>query len=105
MKHVLGARDLSREWRFAALAGITAGLAAAPLAPPDPAITAVGAAPVVVITLAGLRPRERSRERVAIAWLALVALAASLAGLLAGGARIQAIDAGALRGRPGVQPQ
>ena len=103
MKHALGARDWSREWRFAALAGITAGLAAAPLAPPDPAITAVGAAPVAVITLAGLRPRERSRERVAIAWLALVALAASLAGLLAGGARIHAIDAGALRGRPGVR--
>jgi competence protein ComEC len=102
VKHVLGARDWSREWRFAVLAGITAGLAAAPLAPPDPAITAVGAAPVAVITLAALRPRERSREWVAIAWLALVALAASLAGLLAGGGRIHAIDAGALRARPGV---
>ncbi|HKH41232.1 MAG TPA: ComEC/Rec2 family competence protein [Solirubrobacterales bacterium] len=102
MKRLIGARDWSREWRFAALAGITAGLALAPLAPPDPALPAVGAAPIAVITLAALRPREGSGPRAAFAWLVLLALVAALAGLLVGGARLHAIDAGALRTRPGL---
>ena len=102
MKHVLAACDWPREWRFAALAGATVGLATAPLAPPDPATAALGSAPIAVLTLAALRPSERSREWVGIAWLALVALAAALAGLLVGGTRLHAIDAGALRARPGL---
>ena len=102
MKHVLGGREWSREWRFAALAGATAGLALAPLAPPDPVIAAVGAGPIAVIGLAALRPVEGSRPVAALTWLSLLALAAALAGLLAGGARLHAIDSGALRAQPGV---
>jgi competence protein ComEC len=103
VKHALGARDWPREWRFAGLAGVTAGLAVAPLAPPDPALTAVGAAPLAVMTLAALRPREGARPWAPLTWLSLVALVTALAGLLVGGARLHAIDAGALRARPGIQ--
>jgi competence protein ComEC len=102
VKRLLEARDISREWRFAVLAGATAGLAFAPIAPPDPAVTAVGAAPLAVLTLTALRPGGDSRTWQALAWLALIALAAALAGLLLGGARLHAIDAGALRARPGL---
>ena len=102
MKRLLEARDISREWRFAALAGSTGGLAFAPIAPPDPAATAVGAAPLVVLTLTALRPGGDSPTWQPIAWLALIALAAALAGVLLGGARLHAIDAGALRARPGL---
>ena len=102
MKHRLGARDW-REWRFAVLAGAAGGLALAPLAPPDPALPALGAAPLAGLTLAAIRPRECARPWPALAWLGLVALAAALAGLLVGGARVHAIDEGALRARPGVQ--
>jgi competence protein ComEC len=102
VKRRIGARDWPREWRFAALAGITAGLALAPLAPPDPALPAVGAAPIAAITLAALRPREGSGARAGFAWLVLLALVAALAGLLVGGARLHAIDAGALQARPGL---
>ncbi len=102
MKRVLGGREWSREWRLAALAGATTGLALAPLAPPDPSLSAIGAAPVAVMTLAGLRPRDDTGQWQALAWLAVVALTAALAGLLAGGARLHAIDRGALRARAGV---
>jgi competence protein ComEC len=102
VKRLLEARDISREWRFAALAGATAGLAFAPIAPPDPAVTAVGAAPLAVLTLRALRPGGDAPTWQAPAWLALIALAAALAGLLLGGARLHAIDAGALRARPGL---
>jgi competence protein ComEC len=102
VKHALGARDLAREWRFAALAGATAGLALAPIAPPDPAVTACGAAPLAVLTLTALRPGGHSPAWQALTWLALVALAAALAGLLLGGARVHAIDGGALHARPGL---
>jgi competence protein ComEC len=102
VKHVLGGREWSREWRFAALAGVTAGLALAPLAAPRPALAAVGAVPIAVMTLASLRPEAGARPAVALTWLTLIALTAALAGLLAGGARVHAIDAGALRARPGL---
>ena len=102
MKHALPGRDWSREWRFAALAGATSGLAIAPLAPPDPALAALGAAPIAVISLAALRPNEGSSKWPTLAWLALATLVAALAGLLAGGARLRAIDAGALRAQPGT---
>jgi competence protein ComEC len=102
VKHLIGAWDWLREWRFAALAGVTAGLALAPLAPPDPSPAAIGVAPIAVITLAALRPREDARPGSALAWLGLIALTGSLAGLLVGGVRLHAIDAGALRARSGT---
>src|SRR4051794_11839440 len=89
----------SREWRFAALTGATVGLALAPLVTPHPSLGAAGVAPIAVIGLSLLRP-HRGVPAV-LAWLAVVALVASLAGLLVGGARLHSIDAGALRARPG----
>jgi competence protein ComEC len=77
-------------------------LALAPLAAPHPALAAAGGAPIAVMTLAALRPEAGARPAVALAWLALIGLAAALAGLLSGGARLHAIDAGALRARPGL---
>jgi competence protein ComEC len=90
---------VKREWRFAALAGATAGLAFAPLVAPDPSLGVLGAAPIVVLGLVAARPRDG--DAAAIAWLALVGMAAALAGFLAGGARLHSLDAGALRARPG----
>jgi competence protein ComEC len=90
-----------REWRFAVLAGGTAGLALAPLAAPDPSLGALGTAPIAVIGLVAARPRAGWAP--AIAWLTIVGLVAALTGLLAGGARLHSIDAGALRARPGQQ--
>jgi competence protein ComEC len=94
--------DLATEWRFAALAGATAGLAFAPASPAHPSVAILGAVPMAVMTLAALRPRGGGREW-GFAWLSLVALGAALAGLLAGGARVHAIDGGALRARPGLE--
>jgi competence protein ComEC len=90
-----------REWRFAALAGATAGLALAPLAAADPSLSALGVTPIAVIGIAALRPDE-AHHWAGLAWLGLTALVAALAGLLVGGARVHAIDAGALRARPGI---
>jgi competence protein ComEC len=78
-------------------------VALAQLAPADPSLPALGAAPIAVMTLAALRPRDGTRPWPALAWLGLVALAAALTGLLIGGARVHAIDEGALRARAGVQ--
>jgi competence protein ComEC len=91
-----------REWRFAMLAGATAGLAVAPLAPADPSVGALGVAPIAMIGIAALRPRGEAPRWAAPAWLAVIALVAALAGLLVGGARLHAIDAGGLRARPGT---
>ena len=102
MKHLIRGSEWSREWRLAALAGATTGLALAPLAPPDPSLRAFGAAPIAVMTLAALRPRDDTRQLHALAWLGIVALSGTLAGLLVGGARLHAIDRGALRARAGV---
>src|SRR5262245_38910301 len=66
----------------------------------EPSGRALGAVPIAVIALASLRPREDGRLR--WAWLALLVLVGGLAGLLAGGARLHSIDAGALRTRPGT---
>ncbi len=104
MKHAVsaeagGGRWLN-EWRFAALAGATAGLALAPLAPPNPSLRALGVAPIAIIVLVALRPDSRWTP-LAFAWLAVVGLIAALAGLLAGGARLHALDARALHARPG----
>jgi competence protein ComEC len=89
-----------REWRFAVLGGAIAGLALAPLAPAHPSIRALGALPIAVLALGALRPGDAHRVA-AVGWLAVIALAAGLAGLLVGGARLHAIDAGALQARAG----
>jgi len=86
-------------WRFALLGGLAAGLALSPLAQAEPSPRALGALPIALIVLAALRP---GGERALIPWLGLIALVAALTGLLAGGARLHAIDAGALRARPGT---
>jgi competence protein ComEC len=93
--------DLAGEWRFAALTGATMGLALAPAAPVQPSLRILGVVPMAVMALAALRPATRAAGA-GLAWLGLVALASGLAGLLAGGARIHAIDGGALRARPGT---
>jgi competence protein ComEC len=90
-----------REWRFASLIGATAGFALAPLAAARPALGVIGAIPIAVIALAAIRPPNGARSGVALAWLAVIGLVAALAGLLAGGARLHAIEDGALRARPG----
>ncbi len=89
----------TREWRFAILAGASIGLALAPLVGAEPSLGAVGAGPIALIGLAAARPRQTGGAE--LAWLAVVALVAALAGLLAGGARLHAIDGGALQARPG----
>jgi competence protein ComEC len=102
VKPVARACEWLSGWRFATLAGATAGLALAPVAPPDPSPAALGAAPIAAMTLAALRPADVSRRWPAVAWLAIVALVASLSGLLVGGARLHAIDGGALHAGPGL---
>ncbi len=77
------------------------GLALSPVAGSSPPLEALGAAPLALATLVALRPRPGRGST--LPWLAIVSLLAALAGLLAGGARIAAIDAGALRARPGTE--
>ncbi len=77
------------------------GLALSPVAGSTPPLEALGAAPLALATLVALRPRAGRGST--LAWLAIVSLLAALAGLLAGGARIAAIDADALRARPGTE--
>jgi competence protein ComEC len=98
-------RELNREWRLAALSGAATGLVLSPLAPAPPSLGVIGVAPLAVQALVGLRPRDGRSSREALAWLALVALVAALAGFLAGGARLAAIDGGALRARPGTSAE
>src|SRR5215211_5108828 len=98
-------RELNREWRLAALSGAATGLLLSPLAPTRPSLGVVGVAPLAVIALVGLRPRDGRSPREVLAWLALIALSAALAGLLTGGARLAAIDGGALRARPGTSAE
>jgi competence protein ComEC len=57
---------------------------------------------MAVMTLAALRPREGRWPWLALVWLAIVALTSALAGFLIGGARVYAIDGGALRAGPGA---
>ena len=89
------------EWRFAALAGLTVGLALAALADPNPGPAVAGGVPIAVILLASVRPPAGGSVGAAGIWLALVALVAALGGLLGGGARLHALDDGALQARPG----
>ena len=87
-----------REWRIAALAGLSAGLAASPLAAGDASTAVLAGLGACVACLVALRPR---RGRATIAWIGLVALAGAAAGLVIGAARVRALDDGALRGDPG----
>ncbi|MGE5857289.1 MAG: ComEC/Rec2 family competence protein [Solirubrobacterales bacterium] len=89
------------EWRFAALAGLTVGLGLAALADPNPGPAVAGGVPIAVILLASVRPPAGGSVGAAGIWLALVALVAALGGLLGGGARLHALDDGALQARPG----
>ncbi len=85
---------LTLAWRFAALGGLTSGLALAPLAPTSlrsPVLIALGVACGLGIAVAA--PRNRPA---AAAWLACVAAAGCMAGLGIGAARLVAIDGGAL---------
>ncbi len=84
---------LGLAWRFAALAGLTLGLAAAPLGGPAPPWWA----PALGLALLALwRPSAGQGRAGSISWLALLALAVSGIGLAIGAARLDAIDAGAL---------
>ena len=77
-------------WRFAALAGLAAGLALAPVVGP----ASVDAPPL--LALACVLALARPRRAVWAPWLALVAAVALLGGLALGDARLAAIDGGAL---------
>ncbi len=82
-------------WRFAALAGLAAGLALASHASIEaaaPPIVGVGCA---LVALGAVRPREGASRLAAGAWLAILAAVCAFAGQIAGGARIEAIDSGA----------
>ena len=85
-------------WRIAALCGLSAGLSVSPLAPSAGGRGVALALGASCLAMLLLRPGEgRSR----FAWLALICLGAALAGLLAGAARIRAIDAAAYSGEAG----
>jgi competence protein ComEC len=88
------------EWRFAALGGATAGLAAAPfVASPGPTASTLAGIFGAVLVLALARPQGR-RVLVSV-WLALVALVAAAGGVFVGTERVAAIDAGALEASDG----
>jgi competence protein ComEC len=101
---------LGLAWRFGALGGLTAGLAAAPLlgdAESSAPLLIAAALAAPALAVAGPRraaPGRVRRARVgpgACAWLILVAATACAAGVAIGSARVAAIDAGALRLEPG----
>ena len=93
-------RDWTGWWRHAALAGLAAGLAASPSLP-APAGWAPCALAGTALAVAARGRRATPHVAAAIAFLAAVALVASLAGLGLGAARLEAIDSGALRAAPG----
>src|SRR5688572_2041499 len=96
-----GPNSATFDWRLTALAGASVGLCLAPAATDAPSVAALAAAPLVLAALVVLRPR--GGHLVPVPWLGLVGLACALGGLLAGAARLEAIDAGALRAGPGTQ--
>ncbi len=77
-------------WRYAALAGLAAGLAIAPVAAHAPVD------PPLLLALACLLVIARPRGEGVALWLVLIVGVALLAGLTLGDARLAAIDAGAL---------
>jgi competence protein ComEC len=92
---------LGHACRFAALGGLASGLALSPLGPESdpstPATVALAAAAAAVASA----PRRSRLGAGPIIWLLCVALAAGLAGLALGSARLAAIDSGALDLAPG----
>src|SRR5262249_57792017 len=88
------------DWRFAVLAGATAGLLLAPAAPVEPPLAAAGVGPLAVLGLVAIRPR--GGRGATWSWLGVVFMVAALAGLLAGGVRLPAIHPGAPGARPGA---
>lgn len=102
------APDLAIAWRFAALTGLTAGLGGASFAGragPSAALAVTGLAALGL--LAAVAPRSHrgvDPARIgaaAVVWLACIVAATAALGLAIGGARIAAIDAGALDLEPG----
>ena len=95
-------RDLTGWWRHAAVAGLAAGLLASPWLPAPAGWAPCVLAGAVALAFASLRRRgARLAAGAALAALAAAALLGALAGLGFGGARLAAIDAGALRADPG----
>ena len=66
----------------------------------NPSARALGALPIAAIALAAVRPRTADGVG-CWTWLLVIALVACLTGLLVGGARLDAIDRGALHAHPG----
>ncbi|MGZ5341596.1 MAG: ComEC/Rec2 family competence protein [Solirubrobacterales bacterium] len=91
------------DWRPPALAGATAGVALSPLAAPVEPRPGIVAVAVAVLLLAALKPALTEPGSPARAWLGALVIAAAVAGLLVGSARLTAIDGGAFQaaaGRP-----
>jgi len=86
---------IAADWRLSVAVGGAIGLAFSPLSPAGGGWLK----PVVALVLAAALFVDRGRLRGGS--LVLVALAATLAGMLVGEARLTAIDAGALRAEPG----
>jgi competence protein ComEC len=88
--------------RLVALGGLAAGLGASPVAPPlRPSAGALGALAGATLWLVLAPPGERAGRLRRGAWLGAISVAAGAGGLLLGGARLAAIDAGALAAREG----
>jgi competence protein ComEC len=94
------------EWRLAALAGATAGLAASPFLNAQAALL-FPVASAAAVALAWLRPAIEPRSGrgplAVAAWLALVAGVGCAVGAVLGGERLEAIDAGALDAEAGQE--
>ncbi|MEZ5156287.1 MAG: ComEC/Rec2 family competence protein [Solirubrobacterales bacterium] len=89
-------------WRHAAIAGLAAGLLASPALPAPAGWAPSVLAGAAALGVASVRRRgARPTTGAALGTLAAAALLAALAGLGLGGARLAAIDAGALRAAPG----
>jgi competence protein ComEC len=90
-------------WRHAAIAGFVAGLLLAPhLAAPQGWLPCgIAAALGLAVGWREVAGSANPAIRIDISFLLALAAVAALIGLGAGGLRVEAIDAGALRGRPG----
>ena len=92
-------------WRHAVLGGAVAGLGAAPYLPPSPlapaALLSLAAAAAASLALAATKGARHQSARHRGAWHFCLALAAATVGLVAGDARVAAIDHGAFAGTPG----
>lgn len=87
--------NFAADWRLVAVSGGAAGLAAAPFWTPGGGWLK----PLLVLVLAAVLLADRGK--IAGFSICLIGLAAVLAGFLVGGARVEAIDGGALQEPPG----